>query len=81
MDRLKDLLDIYNAEYAVKEDTIYLTDYGDIWGSIYYTDKDEYYHFEYGNTEIKVWKQDPHLGEYVEHYLNGFDDFVEFVEG
>ena len=79
MHRIKELLDIYHAEYTIKDNTFYLRDYGDVWGVIEVDENFAY--FYYSNSMCKVSLNDALLGKYVDKYLLGFDDFVEFVEG
>ena len=76
---VKELLDIYHAEYTIEDNTFYLRDYGDVWGVIK-VDEDFAY-FYYSNSVRKVSLNDVLLGKYVDKYLLGSDDFVEFVEG
>ena len=79
MDRVKELLDIYHTEYTIKDNTFYLSDYGDVWGNIKV--ENGFAYFYYSNTVCKVNINDVLLGKYVYKYIMGFDDFAEFVEG
>ena len=79
MYRVKELLDIYHAEYTIVGNTFYLSDYGDVWGNIEVENGVAY--FYYSNSVCKVNLNDVLLGKYIDKYLLGFDDFVEFVEG
>lgn len=79
MNIIQELLNIYHAEYTIKDNTFYLSDYGDVWGNIEV--ENGFAYFYYSNTVCKVNLNDVLLGKYVDKYLMGFDDFVEFVEG
>ena len=80
MHRIKELLDIYHAEYIIENNKFYLQDYGDVWGVIE-VDEDFAY-FYYSNSVCKVSLNDTLLGKYIDKYLLGFvDDFIKFVEG
>ena len=77
MDRIQELLDIYHAEYTKNNNTFYLSDYGDIWGQI--TVIGDIAYFSHGNKEESINIHSVMLGEWIDNYLLGFDDFERYV--
>lgn len=74
MHKIETLLRFYNAEFIYKNHMFYVLD---IDGRIY-EDNDHIY-FLHGNCEVDIAYDDPNVAEYIRKYLDGFDEFEEYV--
>ena len=78
MQRVEALLRLYNAEFIYKKGEFVLTDYGEPWGKIYVLE--DFVYFEHGNCEFKLDINSGKLGEAIDKYLLGFDEFEEWIQ-
>ena len=74
--QIKEILKELKIEYKeIDQKNIYIED---IDGDIF--ELDNFIYFVHGNTEPRIEKNNPQLKEWVVAYLNGFDEFDNFIK-